>query len=435
MGVHIRVSKTDIGKLIMSELNFDLVVQQINDQLRELRQQEETANNKKLELDGVLGKLRTELQQLNPLLRNLGEEIFNSAGSTIEHTKLKPVFEKVKKIKLDLFEAQAKKINREKAKESFFGKIKSFAENIFDPDLTQTYEEQLKESYVDLVKAVIASDENSHIKGLVPEALVSQLSEIEHSISNYSNERIAVGSELNLITTQVNSLIDTVKRSIVQANTFVEVEKGLAEFDSRKQSELLKYARYYFEGLENDSLAVCAYIKAGKYFEASVARGDFLSKEGDASKKITALSNISYEYIKAEQFEDAIKVAEDIYFLRIKDNGNATETEINNLKLREYSKIICELIQQEKLDKPLVFDCVLEFKGDNLTQVNEFSNIACQYIKTGQFKDGNRLVHRIIVTKANKTEKITALSKISQAFLSVGQSNDAFQIDRIIAGW
>jgi hypothetical protein len=185
--------------------------------------------------------------------------------------------------------------------------------------------------------------------------------------------------------------------------------------------------------LEKLTQSICTSIKAGKYTDAKIMVDHLASDGGNVNEKITALSNIADQYIKAEQFKAAREVAEKIYALPRQSYGNAPE--INNLKLKESSKVICELIKYKKLELPLtwVLTFVSGFDADSSTQVQEFTNIACWYIKTGQFKDANSLVHSILVTRVDETEKIAALTRISQEFLSAEQANEALQIDRIIA--
>lgn len=186
--------------------------------------------------------------------------------------------------------------------------------------------------------------------------------------------------------------------------------------------------------LEKLTQSIYTSIKAGKYTDAKILVAHLSSAEGEVNEKIAALSNISEQYIKAEQFKTAREVAEKIYALPRLSYGNAPE--INNLKLKEFSKIICELIKCKKLENPLswVLQFVCGFDADPLTQVQEFSRIACWYIKSGQFKDANSLVSSILVTRVDETEKIAALTKISQEFLSAEQANESLQIDKIIAG-
>lgn len=185
--------------------------------------------------------------------------------------------------------------------------------------------------------------------------------------------------------------------------------------------------------LEKLTQSICTSIKAGKYTDAKILVDHLPAAGGEVNAKIATLSNIADHYIKAEQFKAARQVAEKIYVIPRQSYGNAPE--INNLKLKEFSKIICELIKYKKIENPLtwILQFVCGFDADPSTQVQEFSNIACWYIKTGQFKDASSLVSSILVTHVDEIEKIAALTRISQEFLSAEQANEAFQIDWIIA--
>lgn len=185
--------------------------------------------------------------------------------------------------------------------------------------------------------------------------------------------------------------------------------------------------------IEKLTLAACTSIQSGKYNDAKIIMNNIPSVAADASAKIFALSKIASYYIAVEKFQEAREAADRIFTIPRRSYGNVIE--INNLKLKEFAKIICELIERSKLEDSLtwILKFVGGFEADAVTQVQELSSIASQYIGAGQFQEANSLVSSILVTPVDRVDKVAALTKISQEFLSAGQVNDALQLDRLIA--
>jgi hypothetical protein len=435
----------------MSGLNFQSVVQQVNAQARELRQQERAAKNKKSEIRGVLSKLKTELQSLSPQLEALGEKIFNSIDPTINRTEIRAAFDKAKRLKVDLSEAQAKKVAREEAKKSFWGKIKAFMGDVFDPDQTQNYEEQLKGSYIALAEAVLVSDGDSDLKKLAPKVLLGRMPELKQSISSYDEQRKSIDFELASIAKKVDSLVENVKRSIDTAKNITEVKQGLEEFDAESSSELLKYAEYSFNGLEMDALTACAYMKAanisGAYY---IVNSKILSTPASGNAKVSALTRIACQFIETQENQKSDTSSTDTeengfmqFFNSVGEQmllGNLlfnldkiTEPTDADVKARGWIEIACQLVKYKRTsDFTQVMVLIDNAKPSQQIRVEGLYKIALKQIECQQFDEARKIADRIYILSADKDDKMKALTEIVKNFLEAGQIDVAQNINRML---